>query len=118
MAESDLQLAVAKYLNAQERLRKTFVWFHPASLSPSRIYGSIVKSRGFKAGVPDCLLFAGEGKTVSIELKYKKGRISPEQQTFHEKLKFLGHPVYIVKSEYPHDAINQVEKILQKEGLV
>lgn len=117
MSEQDLQRSVANFLNAQERHRKTFTWFHPNTYSPNRIVGGIMKGLGCRAGMPDCVIFTDK-RTVSVELKYKRGRVEKPQHIFHEKLRSLGHPVYVVRSDNPHDAVNQVEKILQAEGVL
>lgn len=117
MAESDLQYSVANFLNSHERLFG-FTWFHPVTLSPNRRFGGIMKDRGAKAGVPDCCIFTKLGKTLFIELKTKKGSLSPKQKTFHSRLSSLCHPVYVVKTDSPLEAVSQVESILKKEGVL
>lgn len=118
MKEHDLQIAVANFLNSQERYRKTFTWFHPpSSIWTSKAQAGKHKAYGMRAGVPDCIIFAKE-KTLSIELKTPKGYMTPAQKEFNEKLNNLGHHTYLVKAHTPHGAIKQVEKILHDEGVL
>lgn len=118
MKEADLQRAVANYLDNHERLFKSFVWFHPTTWSPNKIQGAKMKREGSKAGVPDCCILTRHGGSVFIELKTKKGSVSPEQKRFHEKLGNLMHPVYVVKTDCPIEAVNKVEQILKIEEVL
>ena len=117
MSENSLQRAVATYLNDIERLYKTIVWFHaPNGMRASRNQAHIHKAYGMKAGVPDCVILA-DGKAFCIELKYKTS-LSAAQKNFHEKLKFQNIPTYTVKAKTPMEAVNFVEAILEKHGLL
>lgn len=118
LSEYRIQCAVATYLNNQERLFKRFTWFHPTTWSKDRRQGGKMKAAGSKAGIPDCCILTEHGGTIFIELKAIKGSLRPEQRTFHEKLSSLTHPVYVVKAEFPHEAVNQVEAILKKEEVL
>jgi hypothetical protein len=118
MSEHNLQKSVASYLNNHEKLFKSFTWFHvPNSLRASRSQAARHKSYGMRAGVPDVIIFTPEGKTIFIELKVKKGTLSAQQKRFHEKLSSLGHKVYLIKTDSPHEAVNEVERILEQNGV-
>lgn len=118
MKESDLQRAVASFLNEQEKRRKTFTWFHtPNSIRTNKTQAYAHKAYGMRAGVPDCMIF-GKGKTIAIELKMPRNYLTPEQKLFHERLKNLDYPVYVVKSHNADGAVKQVEQILKHEGVL
>lgn len=53
---------------------------------------------GLTAGVPDLVVIMPEGKTLWIEVKSEKGRVSDAQFAFHSKLHGLGHTIAIVRS--------------------
>lgn len=116
--ESDLQSAIAKYLDAQERLYKRFIWFHcPNGGQRSKRYARWLIGQGVKAGVPDIIIMGAGGKTVSLEIKFKKTPLSPSQKKFHAKLEALQHPIYTVRALTPGDAVDLVFGILSKESL-
>lgn len=117
--ESDLQKSIANFLDNQERLFKSFTWFHPPNGGRrDKSYARFLAGQGVKAGVPDIVILTQHGGTILIELKYKKNSLQDTQEKFHAKLRRLNHPIYTIKAEFPHDAVNQVEAILRKEEVL
>ena len=49
-------------------------------------------------GMPDLIVLMPNGRTAFLEVKRPKGRPSPQQLEVHERLRALGHEVYIVHS--------------------
>jgi hypothetical protein len=58
--------------------------------------GRIIAS-GLPPGCPD-LLFIGNGYIAFIEVKTLKGRVSPEQKRFIDRVRKLGHKAGIARS--------------------
>ncbi|MDB5584286.1 MAG: hypothetical protein JWR80_9462 [Bradyrhizobium sp.] len=58
-----------------------------------------LKGDGLKVGIPDLLILWSPGKGAFLEVKRAKtGRMTPEQQIIHERLRGLGWPVATVTS--------------------
>ncbi len=63
-------------------------------------------------GVSDILGILNDGRLLAIEVKTEKGRASPEQQLFIQKIKdrggiaFVARSVYDVEKELNHDTTN------------
>lgn len=89
--EHVLQVAVAGYLRVA--LKPPTVWSTIPSGGGGRVRGAQLKAAGLQRGLPDILVMHpapnGQGPIViGLELKAKRGRISPEQRTmlraFHD----------------------------------
>lgn len=88
--EAQLQMAVARYLDA-----RGFLWCHvPNGEARNAVTGAKLKRMGVKRGVPDVLIFnrCGGEKSVSlaIELKTGKNKMTPEQSRWCYKLQECG----------------------------
>lgn len=62
-----------------------------------------------KAGSPDFYIFFKGGKTLFLEVKRPRGKLSPKQQEFKLKTAKLGHIYEIVYSL--DEAINLIKKL-------
>lgn len=80
--ERELQTQIGNLL----RLRK--IWFTQSRCD--RKTSNVI-------GTPD-FLFACHGQAVALEVKFEKGKLSPEQETTHAKMRANGWDVYIVRS--------------------
>ena len=49
-------------------------------------------------GMPDLIVLLPQGRVVFLEVKRPKGRPTPYQLEVHERLRGMGHEVYIVRS--------------------
>jgi hypothetical protein len=68
-------------------------------LKENGLYGIHDRSRGAnKAGQPDLVIALHEGRTVWIEIKGAKGRMSRDQILTRKMLLSLGHEFYEVRS--------------------
>jgi hypothetical protein len=75
------------------RLLPGTFWWHPATGGKrALITGSLMKSLGSKAGLPDIMIIAF-GQVFGIELKADGGRLSAEQRTCHVALREAGATV-------------------------
>jgi hypothetical protein len=61
-------------------------------------------------GVPDRIVFLNQ-KVYLVELKTKKGKLSPRQTLVFEELKAAGFPVYVLNSKEKVDEF--IEKTTQ-----
>ena len=64
-------------------------------LSPS--LAQRLRRSGLKPGMPDMIVFRGEGRCFGIELKARKNVVSPEQQIMFRKLRDAGIHVYVCR---------------------
>src|SRR3990172_10230190 len=102
-SEAALQAAAVKYFAAV--LPKSYIAIHvPNEGRRTWAAGKRMKAAGLVAGVPDFLIlgggqwYGGKGLCYGIELKSAKGRLSPAQAAFHDRLAAVGVPVAVCKS--------------------
>ena len=106
MNENDLQRAVAKVLDYSG-----LTWFHPPMegfRNPRT--GAHMKSKGMKAGIPDCMIFEGHPGLdqdhditcwhagLAIELKVGKNKPTASQVEWQDKLRACGWRVEVCRS--------------------
>jgi len=84
--ERDLQEAVNK------DLRKLGIKF--LHLEAGR--GS--RNRTHRSGFPDLVIFSGGGRSFFVELKWKGGRLRPDQEAFQEWAWASKYDFYVVRS--------------------
>ena len=109
MRESQLQIAVASYLD--RALMLGACWFHvPNEGKRSCVTGRNLKRQGLKKGVPDCVIIY-RGRAYFIELKTAKGRLQPEQKDFADVLEMCGAGFKVCRS------LNEVQEALYSWGI-
>lgn len=86
--------------------------------------GSVLKAEGLRRGAPDLLLAvyrpwrpsktlctpAKDDYALFLELKTPAGRLSPEQEVYHEILRNQGYRVVVIRSLF--DGINEITAYL------
>lgn len=79
-----------------------------------RSYGAAARAKacGMQAGTPDMRVLVPGGKTVWIELKLKKGRLSPAQRDWHYIAMLRGHKVHVIYADTPHMAFFEFQNIM------
>ena len=93
---NELTLAVARREEWQEQVKLSSLldkWLDPACsfwtatdpVAPSVTSGAMRKKRGVKPGVPDVLVWH-RGKSITIELKSRRGQCSRSQRLVREAL--------------------------------
>ena len=108
MIEEKIQKQLVKWLQAK---RVAFsVGLEGAKRHPAE--QARMKAMGMQSGHPDITLYLPHGKTIFIELKTLKGRVSDNQKERHETLKKLGFDVHVLKAEDGGVAIDIVQAIL------
>lgn len=105
-AESKFQQAVIRAL----RLNKIFVFSVPNGMKLKITQARIAKAEGLTSGCSDVIILLPNRRTIFIEFKNPngKGRQSPAQKEFEEKVKELGFEYYI------WDKWEQVDKFLRE----
>ncbi len=90
-AEQSLQRTVADYLALCVPAPPEGPWWTAVNPIPakSRAAAGISKAMGLKAGTPD-LVLCWKGRLVGIELKARRGRISPAQLEAHDAITLSG----------------------------
>jgi hypothetical protein len=72
-------------------------WTATDPIAPSAISGFLRKRRGVKPGVPDVLIWHC-GKSITIELKSRRGQCSPSQRAVREALLRAGAQWWVCRS--------------------
>lgn len=112
--EREIQTAVMNYLAGRERVTRELVAFHvPNGGSRHPREAANLKRQGVRPGVPDIIVALRDGRTLWIELKAKRGRVSPAQEAFGEGLKALGHEYYVIAAETPGHAVTRVAQLIE-----
>lgn len=65
--------------------------------------------RGVEAGTPDLQVLMTVGRSVWLEVKTPKGRVSKRQAEWHARARRLGHLVFVVRSV--DDAVQTVRAL-------
>jgi hypothetical protein len=95
--ERQLHKAVAEYLTLS--LPSNAVWFPVPSASrrgPAQA-ANMKRAGELMVGIPDIILVY-HGRLIGLELKAPKGRLSPSQREFHDRLMLSGAVVHVVRS--------------------
>jgi hypothetical protein len=72
-------------------------WTATDPVAPSVTSGAMRKKRGVKPGVPDVLVWYC-GKSITIELKSRRGQCSPSQRAARERLLRAGAQWWVARS--------------------
>ena len=91
--EDDLQMSVARYLDALGLL-----WNHCANeRKTTKIKGGRLKKKGVKSGVPDCMIYEAKNgyNGLAIELKIRKGTVSDNQKEWLKRLSEKGWSTHV-----------------------
>ena len=118
--ESDLQKAVARYLDGLMATGCLF-WNHcpnGAVLKGSPLQRAKqmawLKAEGLKVGFPDVAVYPKlPHPPFFIELKTSKGRLQDTQKDVKARIEALGYRWYTVKAEHGYDAVKQVREIVE-----
>lgn len=93
ISEGQLHRALVQQIAV--RVLPNVFWAHiPNGEKRSAITGALLKAMGVRRGVPD-LFFIQDGKVYFLELKTRKGRLSPDQVALHAALRNAGAIVAI-----------------------
>lgn len=92
--EHNIQVAIVQYL----RLRGFEVFAIPNGGRRDAVTGAKLKAEGVSAGVADLIILLPIGNVLFVEVKTAKGRQSPEQKAFQERVESLGFNYVIWRS--------------------
>lgn len=70
---------------------------------------TIAKATGLTAGHPDMTIFLTGARCAFIENKTTKGRLSPVQKDWHERLRRLGCDVEVIVAANENEAADKAE---------
>lgn len=85
-SEHALHMAVAEWLGYQPHI----VWWTVDQTALHGRHGATLKRKGVKPGVADLHFVLPDGRLACIELKAEKGRQTPSQIDFQERIKNSG----------------------------
>lgn len=110
-AEEALQRAVVQLLALYEQ-RDWLAFCHvPNGGLRTASEAGRFRAMGVRAGVPDLLVWIRGGRSIGLELKAGRGKLSPEQMYWHARIAGLGHRVHVCRS------VDDVEAVLREEGV-
>ena len=92
--EHNIQVGIVQYL----RLRGFEVFAIPNGGRRDAVTGAKLKAEGVSAGVADLIILLPIGNALFVEVKTAKGRQSPEQKAFQERVESLGFNYVIWRS--------------------
>lgn len=92
--EHNIQVGIVQYL----RLRGFEVFAIPNGGRRDAVTGAKLKAEGVTAGVADMIILLPIGNALFVEVKTAKGRQSPEQKAFQERVEKLGFNYVIWRS--------------------
>lgn len=92
--EHNIQVGIVQYL----RLRGFDVFAIPNGGRRDAVTGAKLKAEGVTAGVADMIILLPFGNVLFVEVKTAKGRQSPEQKAFQERVESLGFNYVIWRS--------------------
>ena len=79
------------------RFPEALVHHSPNAASDARHRFHMAKD-GVLPGYPDLTVLLPHGRTLLLEVKTTKGRLSPAQRDIHDRLAAMGHAVAVVRS--------------------
>lgn len=92
--EHNIQVGIVQYL----RLRGFEVFAIPNGGRRDAVTGAKLKAEGVTAGAADMIILLPIGNVLFVEVKTAKGRQSPEQKAFQERVESLGFNYVIWRS--------------------
>ena len=94
LEEHNIQVGIVQYL----RLRGFEVFAIPNGERRDAVTGAKLKAEGVTAGAADLIILLPIGNTLFVEVKTAKGRQSPAQKAFQERVESLGFNYVIWRS--------------------
>ncbi|QDP62927.1 MAG: hypothetical protein Unbinned5081contig1002_32 [Prokaryotic dsDNA virus sp.] len=110
LTEARLQYEIVMW--AQEQ---GYYCFHcPNGEKRDKITAGKLMAMGVRAGVPDLIFILPEGKTVWVELKLMKGKLSKVQEKFKTILLQKNHDYILVQADEKEQALNYLSQELSR----
>ena len=107
-SEDDIQMHIVQWLRRSDIL---FAADQNAGRRSARD-GARRKMLGMAAGEPDLRIYLKSARTIFIELKTSRGRVSPAQKDRIKGLNDLGFTAVVVAASCPGAGLDQVKEIL------
>lgn len=114
MKEDQIQIGLAAQLKGHPAYgsHNDFIFFHIPNGGVGETRGRKLKAMGVLAGAPDLIFLFRTGPVMFVELKTRKGALSPQQKTFQDICTdyFIGY--HVIKARDHMDAYMQIKPIL------
>ena len=112
MTEDKLQYELAQFLRANDIL-----FFHvPNGGRRGKREAAKFVAMGVLSGVHDLIVLLPNACVLLIELKLLKGKLSPSQKIFHEKVINMGYRSYVIHADTAEEGKRQLKSILLENG--
>jgi hypothetical protein len=112
-SEKTLTINANKYLQIFSKAKSLIILHIPNEGKRSMQYGASLKKQGMIPGAPD-FVCVGKKRTIFIELKTEKGRLSDAQKRFQEACNDKEIPFIVCRSI--EDVIHTVETYYGQES--
>jgi hypothetical protein len=96
--EHNHQVAFLNWFNGIEKFRDLIIFAIPNGGKRNIKTAIKLKKEGVLSGVSDIQILLPNGKTVFIEMKHEKGKLSDSQIEFINRAESLGHTVIVAYS--------------------
>ncbi len=116
--EREISRAIVNELEKFLHLKKLSYFVNLEGARRDKRQQVAAKLHGMRAGRPDIEIFLNDGRTMFIELKTLKGRLTDKQKQVHQELGGLGHDVRTIYALDAVSAIKSLHKILCEYGVV
>lgn len=110
---------IVRLLMQIEAYTRQLTFFHvPNQLLRRTDLRKLFSGLGVRSGVPDLSIPISGGRTIYLELKFNGNDASPDQSSYMDKLRALGHIVEIIDAKDSKDAQEKMIALLTKYGIV
>jgi len=116
--EQQISRAIVNELETFLHLKKLSYFVNLEGAKRDKRQQVAAKFHGMRPGRPDIEIFFPGGRTLFLELKTLKGRLTDKQKDVHQELGVLGHDVRTIYSLDTVSAIKSLHKILCEYGVV
>lgn len=96
--EHNLQTACVRWFRLNYRRRGYIIASIPNGGARTPVMGAWYKAEGLLAGIADLVVILDAGRVLWVEMKTAKGRQTPSQRDFQQRVEQLGHTYLLARS--------------------
>jgi hypothetical protein len=109
---------IVTFLRNTERIYQSLIFMCvPNQLLRNSALRKIFHALGVRSGATDLIIPISGGRTIWLELKYGKGKMSEDQVNFRDDLIRLGHIHHVIEADNGVDAEEKMMVILKQYGV-